>query len=581
MASADRFLSAELEKDTAVPAGNYGFTAGETAVTIKWNGGSLEEFVNAFNRRAGNTFRSRIINASGGKKILLIESLKTGAENTMHFEKDALTFAKDIGMMGPAHNADIVFGPAHTDRTLPAPIAREQSGLPELSAGAVTEDGVSLPPRTAVAIALPDDVKARPNDRLRFTVSATPVDDITVLLNSHEAAPELPAAGVVTFNDITVPNFPSDTTLPVVERPPEPLVPIVTDQIISIVMEDGSERIVKTPQLFSETESVVEINMTDYPGMTGIAVRNRNTGTALTLSLLTASDPATSDGYVPLNPVTTADDAVIKYEGITIRRPTNTIDDVIPDITLTVSNKTDRPATITIEPDIESAKESLITFVGQYNQAIAEINILSQTRPELIEELTYLTEAEQAAQREKLGLFQGDFTLTNIKSALQSIVSSQYRADNDTAITLLSQLGIATNATRSSIGYNASRLRGYLEIDERMLDRVLKENMEDIKKLFGYDSDGDLIIDTGIGYELDQQLGAYTQSNGILTTRVNTLNSRIQTSEQRISRLETQLERREMQLRQQFGEMESALDSLEAQQNAITNFTRQNQRNNQ
>ncbi|UKI54411.1 MAG: hypothetical protein L6V86_04290 [Treponema sp.] len=40
------------------------------------------------------------------------------------------------------------------------------------------------------------------------------------------------------------------------------------------------------------------------------------------------------------------------------------MDDVVPEVTLNVFDKTEKTATIAVKPDVESAKEALITFVG-------------------------------------------------------------------------------------------------------------------------------------------------------------------------------------------------------------------------
>mgnify|MGYP003507670853 CR=1 FL=1 len=68
-------------------------------------------------------------------------------------------------------------------------------------------------------------------------------------------------------------------------------------------------------------------------------------------------------------------------EGITLKRPENTIDDVIPEVTLNIHEKTEKTATISVKPDTEAAKDALIEFVGKYNQALSELNILSQNKP--------------------------------------------------------------------------------------------------------------------------------------------------------------------------------------------------------
>lgn len=67
-ATADRFLSSELDADTRVPAGTYTYKVADKTVTMRWKGGSLQDFSNALNRRGGDTLKSRVIGASKGKK---------------------------------------------------------------------------------------------------------------------------------------------------------------------------------------------------------------------------------------------------------------------------------------------------------------------------------------------------------------------------------------------------------------------------------------------------------------------------------------------------------------------------------
>jgi flagellar capping protein FliD len=282
--------------------------------------------------------------------------------------------------------------------------------------------------------------------------------------------------------------------------------------------------------------------------------------------------------FSPLNPVETAADAVLKYEGITIERPTNSIDDIVPGVTIALHGETQQSATLKIEPDIASAKDALITFVGHYNQAIAELNILSQSNTELISELDYLSAAEKEAASERLGLFLGDFTLTNAKSTLLGVVTGNYQIPSNSVVSMLSQIGIATQADASG-GFNASRLRGYLEINEKKLDAALQDNIAEIKNLFGYDSDGDLIVDSGIAYQLDQRLQIYTRRDGIITSKTSGLDTKIAASETKIRRLETQLDSKEAQLRQKYGQMEASLNSLESQSTSLENFSRQGQNN--
>lgn len=574
-ATADRFLTSELDSDTKVPAGTYTYKINDKSITMRWKGGSLQDFSNALNRRGGELLKTRVIGASKGKKTLSIESQKTGSENRLTFEDDAKTFAESSGMIIRVKPKTIEFGTNRNDYRNIQPETPEQERLPQISAAnlKISGENVVVPPRGGYALSIPETVLGTPGTHIQFAIKKQDATDITVALNKQESKPVFPDSGTATFKDITIRNAPIDASLPPEpEKKIKPLDPISTSDVLFVKMKDGSEKHISTPGLLSGEETKIDISLDDYKNIDSLVIKNRNTGISLSVTSVSALNPSENRGFVPQHAISSADDAIIKYEGITIRRPTNTIDDVVPEVTLNVFDKTEKTATIAVKPDVESAKEALITFVGKYNQSLAEINILSQNKPEIVEELDYLSSDEKKEKQEKLGMFSTDSSLTSLKSALQTTASANYKFDEDAKITMLSQIGIATNATNYS-GYTPSKLRGYLEIDEKKLDSELEKHLDDVRNMFGYDSDGDLIIDSGIGYKLDKQLTAYVQSGGVFAMKTSSLDARIKSSEQKIARLETQMDDKEAELRTKYGQMEGALNSLESQQNTIKNFS--------
>ncbi len=574
-ATADRFLTSELDSDTKVPAGTYTYKINDKSITMRWKGGSLQDFSNALNRRGGDLLKTRVIGASKGKKTLSIESQKTGSENRLTFEDDAKTFAESSGMIIRVKPKTIEFGTNRNDYRNIQPETPEQERLPQISAAnlKISGENVVVPPRGGYALSIPETVLGTPGTHIQFAIKKQDATDITVALNKQESKPVFPDSGTATFKDVTIRNAPIDASLPPEpEKKIKPLDPISTSDVLFVKMKDGSEKHISTPGLLSGEETKIDISLNDYKNIDSLVIKNRNTGISLSVTSVSALNPSENRGFVPQHAISSADDAIIKYEGITIRRPTNTIDDVVPEVTLNVFDKTEKTATIAVKPDVESAKEALITFVGKYNQSLAEINILSQNKPEIVEELDYLSSDEKKEKQEKLGMFSTDSSLTSLKSALQTAASANYKFDEDAKITMLSQIGIATNATNYS-GYTPSKLRGYLEIDEKKLDSELEKHLDDVRNMFGYDSDGDLIIDSGIGYKLDKQLTAYVQSGGVFAMKTSSLDARIKSSEQKIARLETQMDDKEAELRTKYGQMEGALNSLESQQNTIKNFS--------
>lgn len=581
-ASSDRFLTDELENDFKVPVGTYTYKVGEKQITFNWKGGTLKDFSNAINKRGNNIIKSSIIGASAGNKSLLIEAVPTGKENRLIFEDDAKTFAFDSGMVDKIKSQTQTFASSQTE-ILPVNKIEydEPVYMPPLSLTNTKYDEekqtATVEPRGAYQVKVPEKILRDTDLHLQFTITQKETEDITPEINKTLIQPELPDAGTAEYSGIIISNNLSDTNLNLPPEPPAPLEPVKTNSILYAVMEDGSEKEIPYTPAEDEKAAQIDVKLSEYPGLKAIAVRNLNTGTSYEISSFTALDPVKDLGYGPKHPVSTADDAIIKYEGITITRSSNKIDDVVPEITLNIHDKTEKTATIAVKPDTEASKAAIIEFVGKYNQAVAELNILSQNKQEIIDELDYLSPEEKEAEQKKLGLFQSDFSLTNIKSNMSSTLAARYLFSDTAEITMLSQLGIATNAGGYSGGYSQSKLRGYLEIDEKKLDDAISNHLDDIKMLFGYDSDGDLIVDTGIAYKLDKQISAYTQTGGILAMKTSSLDSKIKSSESKISKLENQMAKKEAELRNKYSQMEGSLNSLEAQQNTISNFTKQQQ----
>jgi len=577
-ATADRLLSSELDSNYKVPAGVYTFKVGEKQLTVNWKGGTLKEFSTSVNKRGKNIINTMIIGASAGKKTLLIESLDTGKENKLIFEGDALNFAKEIGMITPVISETQSFG---TDKNEINPVRfstteDEQKNMPSLSVNGVSyeEESYVASPRSSFKINVPSSVKNDSDLTVKFSVKAERTTDITVALNEKPAYPDLQGSGYASFADIVIENESSDSQIKAPVTNPEPLKPVETEEVLYAVMSDGTEKLIDTKGLLQSSKEIT-LPLSEYQGIQSIAVKNRNTGVNITLSKIEAYNPNATAGYKALNAISEADDAIIKYEGITIRREKNDIDDVVPDITLHVHNKTEKTATLTVKADVESSKDALISFVGKYNQTIAQLNILSQNNEELINELDYLTDDEVETMKSRLGLFQTDFSLSSIKSNLSTILNTSYAYSDEAEITMLNQIGISTNASGTSGSYSQSRLRGYLEIDEKKLDTALENHLDDIKAIFGYDSDGDLIVDSGIAYKIDKQISAYTQTGGILAMKTSSLDTKIKNSESKISKLEDQMEQKEADYKKKYSSMESSLNSLESQQTTISNFTKQ------
>jgi len=553
IAQADSFLSNEVAKDFQVSKGVYTFSVGEKKFSVNWQGGKYRNFIDAVNKKGKGVLRISEIKTSPGAVSLLFESQLMGETNKLEFSDDALSFALENGLI------------KKNDR--PAVDAEKTEAV--------------IPAQTTERIAFSKPVRGSQQYVLEYTVS----------LQNNSAPPERPSSedpsvangdpvyeqvGSASYKGVTVTNAPSDAGI-VPEMfgvHSETGVPVEDYNVLSLVSPRGT-LIPLSPLADTAEAQTFSIPLSEYGDITGITVHNNNTDKSVSIEQIKVYDPKATGEYIPVNPVSQAQDASLTFEGIPVKRSTNKIDDLIPGVTLQLEDKTDKPENISIKPDSQPAKDAIIEFVAKYNRLLAEINIVTSNQQAVIDEIEYFTDDERKTAEENLGALFGDTTLSSLKNNLRQIVANVYRKNADTSIRTLSQIGISTKSDTSS-GLNEARLRGYLEIDERKLDEALQNSMEDVRYLFGYDTDNDVLIDDGVAYQVFKQIDPYVQRGGIFSTRTNGLAAQIKTSKEKIARYDKALEKKEQELRQKYGDMDGTLRSLQKQSDMINNFSRQN-----
>jgi flagellar hook-associated protein 2 len=572
-AQADRFLSQPLDEKMRVEAGNYSFNVGNEEISLSFRGGTLRDFVDALNRRSKDKISASLLAVQSGTKSLLIESKVTGAQNRLVFSGDSVDFALKIGMMERDNSAQT-----------------GSIGAAAVQKGAAIDDGVlKMPPQSSASFPLNVSIKSDSLLMLKFDTSTRIENDANFGIPKPPPGPAIPS-GSVTYGGITIENEPSLAPLPEWKTPSAPQ--RYDDMaVLSLVFSDGSSA--KLPPITDSTNFTSRqyflSEIAQGRTIVSLNIENTNTHREISIGNVEIFDPNVSNnGLRPVNAISTARDAIITMEGIEIRRPTNSINDLIPGVTLNVRGVSEKPVEIDVKADIEGIKEAIISFVGNYNRLMAEINVLTaRSLPSglktsaddtILNELTYLTTDERVEMRNRLGAFNGDVTLSNLKNNLMRTVSAPYPTSLERDLSMLAQIGISTNAARTT-GYDPSKLRGYLEIDEKALDAALESKVPAIKELFASDTTGDLLANTGIAYNVDTLVRPFVETGGIISLKNNTLDSRITQDERRITTLDRQLAAKEAELKIQYARMESAYSRMEQMSNSLENFSQQNRSN--
>jgi len=564
-AQADRFLSRPLNKDFRAEKGLYRFKVGDKEVKFTFSGGSLNELAALINKRGADLIRASVVADSDKSRVMTIEGLKTGLKNPLSLHDQALEFGITAGFIKKSGQAEQgITLDRYTIRPWLLPLDETMYTLQE---GALT-----LQPGTEMKIPVKLTGPVTEGMVLELEIKTEIIPEEETGRITSPSGPLIPAAGNIEYQGITIQNDPSQVVLPPWEKPE---VPIKIDDLQVLFLEAGSQTVALPDISDSEDFQLFQFQL-QQSEIDSINLRNRNTHRLITLQNIRVRDTQVRGEYTPVKPLSMVSDALLSIDGIEITRDSNNINDLIPGVELSLHTEGDRAVSLTIERDREVIKEAIIQLVGNYNQLLTHIDILTRRDESVIEDALFLTEDEKESAEKNLGLFLGNQSLRQLKTRLQNIMMNPYPTSGKNEFSILAHIGIATNATapgrQSSL--SKTRLRGYLEIEESKLDSTISAHPDWVKELFGSDGDKDLIIDNGVAFGLDQYLKPYVDTGGIISARLNSLDSKISRKTSDIATYNRHLEDYEAELKRKYGRMEAALDTLEKSSKALDNLNR-------
>jgi len=151
-------------------------------------------------------------------------------------------------------------------------------------------------------------------------------------------------------------------------------------------------------------------------------------------------------------------DASVNIDGVLVNKSSNTIDDVIPGVTLNLLAADNGATTINLNVtrDTDTIKKNIQSFVTDYNSVMSYIS----------KQFSYDTTTKTTG-----GILFGDGTLASVKSDLTSVITQSVWGVNSQ----FSILGLA--------GINLDD-KGQLSIDDTTLTNYLQTNFNDIVSLF-------------------------------------------------------------------------------------------------
>lgn len=235
-----------------------------------------------------------------------------------------------------------------------------------------------------------------------------------------------------------------------------------------------------------------------------------------------------------------AKNAQLIIDGIeNIERQTNTIDDLIPGITLDLLQKNDSESvTVTVEKDYDSIEKKIESFVSAYNSVVDAFSSAQKFNDDTGE----------------AGALLGDSSAISMRNRIRSLIGTTVSGLPDN-VNSLSRIGIAADTN------------GKLSMDSSKLGDALKNNIDDVQTLFTQETSGNEGIALKFFNHLD---GVLDPIDGLFATKEESINKSIQGIYGDIERIELRLEKREENLRRQFIALETIMGQIQATGNFLT-----------
>lgn len=227
-------------------------------------------------------------------------------------------------------------------------------------------------------------------------------------------------------------------------------------------------------------------------------------------------------------------DAKLTINGISISSQSNTVEDALEGVTLSLST-TGSSQTLTIAQDTDAILDAITTFVDAYNDYVTTVDDLT----------AYDADTDTA------GELLGDSTTRRISSELSSDL---YSAIGSGTYSYLSQLGISLEVD------------GTLSIDEDTLTTALEDNIDAVSEFFiGTDDTTGFI--TQMSTDLDNYLD---EDDGLIVAKTDSLESKLEQLEERYVEKQALIDSEMARWTDEFTQLDTLISELNSTADYLT-----------
>ena len=302
----------------------------------------------------------------------------------------------------------------------------------------------------------------------------------------------------------------------------------VGDRVTEIELAEGSNSLAAVRDAINASDAGVNaVIVRDGEGYR-LLLTSATEGAANAMTLTVGGGVDARLGSDQMIETAAAKDAVFSVNGLGLTSPTNTIEDVIDGLTLTLKQVGEDSIAIRVEQDREGVRKALDEVVSKYNALVTQIRDLGRA-------------GTDGAQR---GPLVGDSTLRALESSLAGVFSASH-GEPGSGFERLLDLGFSTD------------VQGKVSLDGAKLDEALATDPASVESLVA-----------AFAESFAGALEVFTESDGLIKARTDGLDAELKRLRNDRDALDRRMEQLEARLRAQF----TALDSLLAQFQSTSNY---------
>ncbi|HDS9459041.1 TPA: flagellar filament capping protein FliD [Enterobacter asburiae] len=259
-----------------------------------------------------------------------------------------------------------------------------------------------------------------------------------------------------------------------------------------------------------------------------------------TLKGIISYDSSTNTGA--MNQQTASKNAVVTINDIDIERSTNTINDALPGVTLTLKSESTKSENLDVTRSTDATKKAVTDWVTAYNSLQSTIASITK----------YVKVEAGADQSGSNGALLGDNTVRSVQSQLRDMLTVVQSG----SYSIMAQLGITQDPT---VGADGSM--GNLKIDDTKLTKALTDSPEAVQAYFVGDGKTTGLA-TQMGATLTTMLSTTTGKEGIIKSATDGINSTLKTLDKRYDAMEASIEATMARYKSQFNSLDTMMSKL-------------------